>query len=195
MPTSNTMDFSKGSAFVQNGVLYYSPNCSKPVVIPPQKDYGASFPFDQPRLLASLFRQPLWWTSFWGWVGFVPMAPSFISVPFETFCWMPVIEICSMSVASKLGIQTHQPRYRMHEADIDAWRAKEGLVVRAADLLKLKYGIPATSPPRPSSFGYDRCHKSHKVAKHMILVLHDWFAIWIMSPLIYQRLILYQPRT
>ena len=85
------MDFSNGTAFVQNGILYYSPNCTRPVVIPPQTNHTTS-PFNVPCLSASLFRQPIWWSSLWGWVGFIPMAPSFISVPFESFFWMPVIE-------------------------------------------------------------------------------------------------------
>jgi hypothetical protein len=165
------MDFSKGTTFVQNGILYYSPNCTRPVVIPPQTNHTTS-PFNVPRLSASLFRQPIWWSSLWGWVGFIPMAPSFISIPFEPFCWMPVIE--------KHAPLDHLPtRYRMRQTDVDVWKAKEDLVICAARLIKLKYGISAMSPPRPLSFGYDQYHKSANMTRRLISVTRNWFGIWM----------------
>jgi len=128
---TNTFLLSNGlfkRTFVQNGILYYSPNCTRPAIIPPQTDHTPS-PFNAPRLSASLFRQLMWWSSLWGWVGFIPMTPPFISVPFEPFCWMPVIEKHAI-----YGLYLPQTGYRMRQADIDAWNAKEDLVVRSADL-------------------------------------------------------------
>ena len=43
-------------AFIQNGVIYYSPNCSRPVVIPASMNPGNLF--RQPCLNAAMFKQP-----------------------------------------------------------------------------------------------------------------------------------------
>jgi hypothetical protein len=36
---AQTFDYSNGSVVVQHGIIYYSPNCTRPVVIPPCPAY------------------------------------------------------------------------------------------------------------------------------------------------------------
>jgi hypothetical protein len=46
-------------------------------------------------------------------------------------------------------------------------------------VIQLRYGISSSLPPEPSSFHYNRAHKTRKVAKRMIYLSREWFAIWM----------------
>ena len=104
-------DYSNGSAVIQDGVIYYSPNCTRPVVIPSRPVYSAPNPFRQPRLNASMFRQPVWWSQGWAWQSFISLAPSFVFTPFESLCAMPRIEEVTFSFDGLSG-EMRETRYR-----------------------------------------------------------------------------------
>ena len=175
---TQTFDYSNGSAVVQDGVIYYSPNCTRPVVIPSRPVYSSD-PFHQPRLNFSLFKQPVWWTDGWAWLSFVPLAPSFIFTPFEPLCAMPRIEEVLFSYPGQTGEIRRETRFRMNEDGIQRWIVEEKRIIQVARVIQLHYGISAGLPPEPSSSYYDRAHKTHKIAKRMIHLSREWFAIWM----------------
>jgi len=72
-----------------------------------------------------------------------------------------------------------ETRFRMNEDDIRRWSLEEKRIIQVARAIQLRYGISATLPPEPSSFHFDRAHKTHKVAKRMICLSREWFAIWM----------------
>ena len=88
---AQTFDYSNGSAVVQGRIIYYSPNCTRPVIIPLRPVYPSD-PFYHCRLNASMFKQPVWWSYGWAWQSFIPLSPSFVFTPFEPLCAMPHIE-------------------------------------------------------------------------------------------------------
>lgn len=51
-------------------------------------------------------------------------------------------------------------------------------MVDACHDLRLWYGIAATTPPKPSEFGYLKEHKSAAVCTRRIEISRDWFVIW-----------------
>ena len=167
-------DYTNGSAVVQHGVIYYSPNCTRPVVIPPSPTYSSD-PFRQPRLNSTMFKQPVWWSHGWAWQSFIPLAPSFTLSPFGSLCAMPRIEEIRFSSPG----HSEETRFRMNEDDTRRWMTEEEHIVKIAHVIQLRYGIPGSLPPKPSSFHFDHFHKSHQVAKRMICVARDWFAIWM----------------
>lgn len=171
-------DYSKGRVVIQHGMIFYSPNCNRPVDISPQPNYSFD-PFKQPRLNASMFKQPVWWIEGWAWQSFIPLAPSFLFTPFESLCAMPRIEEVKSSIFEESGQRRTQTTFRMPEDDVRAWRREEDRLVKLAHAIKLRYGISANAPPPPSSFHFDRAHKSHSIAKRMICVAREWFAIWM----------------
>jgi len=137
-------------------------------------------PFKQPRLNTSMFKQPIWWsTGGWAWLSFIPLAPSFLFTPFEPLCHMPQIEVVDFSFVDSSGIPRSEIRFRMAEADITRWIEEEQRIVQLAHFVKLRYGIWANAPPKPSSFHFDRAHKSHPIVKRMICLAREWFAIWM----------------
>ena len=171
-------DYSNGNAVVQNGIIYYSPNCTRPVVIHPRPVFPSD-PFRQPRLNASMFKQPIWWSDGWAWQSFVPLAPSFIFTPFEPLCAMPHIEEVAYSFRRPSGEMQSEIRYRMNEYDIERWAVEERRIVQVARVIQLRYGISASLPPQPSSFRFHQAHKTHQIAKRMICLSREWFAIWM----------------
>jgi hypothetical protein len=173
-------DYSNGSAFVQNGVIYYSPNCARPVVIPQRPVYSVPDPFSQTgHIDVSMFKQPVWWSHGWTWLSFIPLAPSFVFTPFESLCAMPRIEEVAFSFHGPSGEIQRETRFRMNEYDIQCWLTEEQRIVQVARAIQLRYAIPGNLPPKPSSFHFAHAHRSHRIAKRRICIAREWFAIWM----------------
>ena len=92
---------------------------------------------------------------------------------------MPHIEEVAFSFIGPSGETQRETRFRMHEDDIQLWVTEEERIAKVAHVIKLRYGIPGNLPPKPSSFHFDRAHKSHPIAKRMICLSREWFAIWM----------------
>jgi hypothetical protein len=136
--------------------------------------------FEQEKLSASMFRQPVRWSTNYGWMSFIPLAPSYISLPFEPLCWMPRIVESFIDVGLK--------RFTMKAEDVNAWMKIEDKLQTAAERLRFDFAIPGVTPLPPSKFGYTRQHRSKAVAQKMINLSRDWFSIWMgfLSDLIAQ---------
>ena len=176
-PPTNDFKFhySNGDASLQDGHIYYSPNCSRPVILPP---HGCSTQFNQDMLSASMFRQPVRWSSSYGWMSFIPLSPSFTSLPFEPLCWMPRIMESTIDVEVN-GYFRPEKRFTMKIEDMLVWMRIEEQISSAADILCTDFGIPGSPPPLPSKFGYTDGHRSNAVAEKMIILSRDWFTIWM----------------
>jgi hypothetical protein len=151
---AQAFDYSNGSAVVQGGIIYYSPNCTRPVVIPSRPVYSSD-PFRQPRLNAFMFKQPVWWSDGWAWLSFIPLSPSFVFTPFEPLCAMPRIEEVSFSypgLSGDVGDIRRETRFRMSENDIQRWVLEEKRIIQVARAIQLRYSISGSPPPEPSSF-------------------------------------------
>ncbi|KAJ3507735.1 hypothetical protein NLJ89_g6134 [Agrocybe chaxingu] len=174
-----TLDWSHGGAVVVDGLIYCSPNCQRPVLVPPSDTSGRDpFPKHQ-KLSISQFKQPVWWNHLWGWLSFIPLTPSFIAWPFEPLCWMPRIKECYVKVGCKGQQQSTERRYTMRDDDATVWMECERRLLRCADVICFRYKIHGTRPPPPSSFGFDKKHKSLLVAEKTIHVARDWFVVWM----------------
>ena len=170
---AQTFDYCNGSAVVQGGIIYYSPNCTRPVVIPPRPVYSSD-PFGHRRLDASMFKQPVWWSDGWAWQNFIPLSPSFVFTPFEPLCAMPRMEEVTFTYTTEQSEEVRrETRFQMNKDDIRRWELEEKRIIQVACAIQLHYSISATPPPEPSSFHYDRAHKTHKVAKCMICVSRE----------------------
>ncbi|KDR84218.1 hypothetical protein GALMADRAFT_133568 [Galerina marginata CBS 339.88] len=173
-----TFDYSNGRVSVQHGMIFYSPNCSRAVDLPKQRTYSSDL-FEHRCLNTSMFKQPVWWSQGWAWLSFIPLSPSFLFTPFEPLCEMPHIEEVDFCFTTPSGESQSEIRFRMSEEDIARWIKEERRIVKLAHTIKLCYGISANAPPKPSSFHFDRAHKSHSIAKRMICLAREWFVIWM----------------
>ncbi|PPQ87212.1 hypothetical protein CVT25_014510 [Psilocybe cyanescens] len=123
MPSDQNLkfDWSQSSVFLQDSVIYYSPNSHCTMIIPLRLDSipPPPPPFDVPGLHVGMFKQPVWWTEAYGWMVFVPLAPFFISTPFYEFCWTPGTEEVDY-VPPNLRFLTGK-HYRMNQNDLFNW--------------------------------------------------------------------------
>ncbi|KAF5328348.1 hypothetical protein D9619_013349 [Psilocybe cf. subviscida] len=180
MPSSAQFNYSRGSAFVHEGYLYYSPNSRRTVVIPPPPlGYGQP-PFQKRRLNAADFRQPVWWSEPWGWLSFVPLAPNFLSYPFEPLSWLPkIVEVEVSANPNSSDPRCRKTCYTLAYDDHHLWMQKEQQLYDAAHLLRVRHGICGSPPPLPSEFGFHRNHKSRAIAQKMASLAWYWFGIWM----------------
>ena len=93
---------------------------------------------------------------------------------------MPHIEEVTFSYPGQSGETHRETRFRMNEDDIQCWVLEEKLIIQVAHVIQLCYGISSSLLPEPSLFRYTLAPKTHKVAKHMIHVSCEWFAIWMV---------------
>ena len=143
-------DYSNRSAIIQDSAIYYSPNCTQPVVIPSRPVYSGPDPFRQPHLNASMLRQPVWWSYGWGWQSFIPLAPSFVFTSFASLCAMPHIEEVAFSFDGPSREIERETRYRINKYNIQCWVADEEHIVKVASIIQLRYGIPGNLQLIPS---------------------------------------------
>jgi hypothetical protein len=92
---------------------------------------------------------------------------------------MPHIEEVTFFFDGPSGQIQRETCFRMNKYDIRCWFIEEEHIINVACVIQLRYGIPGSLPPKPSSFHFDRAHKTHKIAKRMICLTWEWFAIWM----------------
>ena len=74
---------------------------------------------------------------------------------------------------------TYVKRFVISAEDADKWMKAENTLVKAVDSIRLAFSIAGNPPPLLSSFGFTRSHKTYGIAKRIITVSRDWFAIWM----------------
>lgn len=159
-----------GHVFLQDGRLYVSPNCKRPVVIPPEPQYTVE-PFPEALYLEySKFKQPVWWNDSYGWLSFTPLSPTFLPSPFAALCWSPRI----IEIAHK-GKIYHQ----IIDQDVKAWLHAEKCLIEAVMKLRVAYKIPGNLPPVPSLTLFHCPSPSRARLMRAIQQTRDWFMIWM----------------
>jgi hypothetical protein len=77
-----SVDHSRGRAFIHDGVIFYSPNCTRQVPIPVRYDGAGPYRFEQSNAYLDRFQMPEWWTTPYGFLSFVALLPSFNGAAF-----------------------------------------------------------------------------------------------------------------
>lgn len=173
---NQVIDWSLGAVLLRDGSIFCSPNSKRAVFIPDEAQSRAS-PFQDPSNVN--FFQPVWWDWSHGWTAFVPLSPSFLSLPFQPLCWKPRVVETTKPVTLPSGATQRQRRYAIHGDDCHQWLQCELQLARAADAMRMFYHIPGTVPPLPSSFGLNCLHRSRNAAERCIVACRKWFAVWM----------------
>ncbi|KAF9038168.1 hypothetical protein BJ165DRAFT_1408076 [Panaeolus papilionaceus] len=167
-----------GSVVISNGRIFVSPNSIRRDVILPAEPPSLTSPFynhQERNLKAQDFDQPVWWSSSWGWIGFMPLSPSFLSHPFRSLCWKPKIE--ETDVQTRAGL--YEKRFKITSDDAVAWKAAEDNILQACHAIRLAYKIPGETPPPPSDLGYSHTLKSLSAVSSRARTSRDWFVVWM----------------
>ncbi|KAH9474211.1 hypothetical protein JR316_0013484 [Psilocybe cubensis] len=179
MSQQTHIDWAQGSAFVQKGTIYVSPNCKRVVIIPPA-EVDVTNPFEQKATRAEPRRrdldlegvkQPVRWHDQYGWIAFIPLAPSFVSLPFNFLCWSPKI----------LRNKPHKSpaTYEMEWHSVKEWRQLDENITLLCEKIRLWCRVPGTPPPSPKSFGYDLRYSSEADAQRSFEATRNAFILWM----------------
>jgi hypothetical protein len=158
-----------GSAFISEGIIYYSPNSARKVSVPVH--YDGSYRFYKSEAHIDRFRAPEWWTKPYGFLGFVPLLPSFHGVVFG--CLREFISI-------EENFDNDGVVYSMSSKHAAAWMELESNLIHIISLLRKNYLVaPALTPPVPSFYGLKKTFRSARSARRSISVGRNWFITWM----------------
>src|SRR5271170_229042 len=159
-----------GSAFIADGVIYYSPNSARKVLVPVH--YHGSYRFYRTSAHIDRFRAPEWWTKAYGFLGFVPLLSSFYGVVFG--CLREFVSLIEEN------FDHNEVVYSMSSKHAAAWIELESNLIHVISLLRNKYLLaPALTPPVPSFYGLKRTFRSARSARLSIAACRDWFIMWM----------------
>lgn len=166
-----SLDHSRGRAFISDGVIYYSPNCSRSVAVP---NRNTSYPFAVGAASLRRHQNPEWWTDAYGFLSFIPNIPSFEGYAFGHLRdYLNNIE----EVDAPWGTG-----YQLEQSKCSAWRYLEDVLIIILHLLKEKFILrlkPYFLPHSPSRLGFDQVFFSARGARYRIGRARDWFIVWI----------------
>ncbi|KAH9481671.1 hypothetical protein JR316_0006198 [Psilocybe cubensis] len=175
MPNQAPINWSEGSAFIQKGTIYASPNSKRVVLIPPpNQDFKEVFARKFTSTDASLhdlelegFKQPIRWHDSYGWMAFFPLSPSFVSLPFKFLCWSPKL-FYHRDGQINPRVPKQLPTWAMDTLEQRKWHDCKVNLILVAEKVRLWCRIPGTPPPVPQSLGYMLKHRTEEAAYHSI---------------------------
>ena len=164
------MGDSKGSAFLHNGTIYYSPNSTRHVVVPTRVDLSVyQFTKDNARL--DRFQRPQWWTPHYGYLAFVPLNPRFDGAAFG----------CLREISSHIRPSYEQPgSFTLSPEKAAQWMDLEDLLILVSSLVKNNRNFllgPSIHPIAPSYLGYRRLFYSPRGVRLRATTARDWFVV------------------
>ena len=162
------MGDSKGFAFLHDGTIYYSPNSTRHVFVPPRTDPGI-YQFEKKNAQLDRFQHPQWWTEPYGFLAFVPLIPSFEGAAFG--CLREIVAYIHQSVDGKFVLRPEK---------VAQWKDLEDLIFLVSSLLKhqSKFLLGASLPPiAPSYLGYSLPFNESRTVRVRVIAARDWFVI------------------
>ncbi|KAF8871340.1 hypothetical protein CPB84DRAFT_1855071 [Gymnopilus junonius] len=165
------LDHSRGRAFISDGDIYYSPNCSRSVAVP---NWNPSYPFAVGAASLRWHQTPEWWTDVFGFLSFTPSVPSFEGYVFGHLCDY-LNNINEVDTPWGTG-------YQLQQSKSSAWCYLEDILIVILHILREKFFLqlkPYFLPPPPSLLGFDQVFFSARGARYRIGCTRDWFIVWI----------------
>lgn len=168
--TKYEVDHSRGRAFISQGVIYYSPNCTRQVEVPARFD--GSYRFEKRNAYLNRFQTPEWWTTPYGFLSFVPLLPSFSGAAFG----------CLRDIVSAIEEEWYPnyEEYSMEAEKATQWLELETGLMQIISLLRRKFLVGAAlNPIPPSLLGFREKFKTRRFAISRVTASRDWFVIWM----------------
>ena len=169
-PNKYEIDHSGGRAFISEGVIFYSPNSTRQVMVPARRDN--SYRFHKRDAYLNRFQTPEWWTLPYGYLCCVPLLPSFNGAAFG--CLRDILSTVEGTVYS-----THE-EYFMSSRKTTEWLNLETSLIQIAFLLRQKFLVGAAlNPIPPSLLGFRERFRTRRYALSRFTASRDWFVIWM----------------
>jgi hypothetical protein len=161
---------SKGFAFLHEGTIFYSPNCSRRVIVPTPLNTSI-YHFTRKNAELAHFQQPQWWTEPYGFLAFVPLIPNFDGAAFG----------CLREIVSHIRSSIENPgKFVLSSEKIAEWTDLEDLMFLVSSLLNnnKKFLLGASLNPIPPSYlRYRFPFDTPRAARLRATTARDWFVI------------------
>ena len=173
-PTTYRLHHSNGLVFLDNGTIYYSPNCSRTITIPPyESNLSRRYPFRHWTDTIDTYLRPRWWSISAGYLSFLPLVHVFDNFVFDCLKKVDIVEFRD---------HNGQQRWKLEVEKCEQWQVLQDRLILVAHLLRRNYdGLPFLLPPPPSMFGFARVFSVKQVAASSIFSARDWFKVWIAT--------------
>ena len=161
-----------GHVFLDKGVIYYSPNCSCQIKVPPK---SMGYFFHPSKDVLSDYLEPTWWSPLSRYVVFITAIPLFNRLMFGVLHNIVSHIQCSTLVDG----QTEQ--YYLDVAKVNDWTNLETKLLAAVAAMKQRifHSYAFLSPPPQSMLSFSKKYPSCYSAILHILRSRDWFAVLI----------------
>ena len=172
VPTTFRLPHSNGHALLDNGTIYYSPNCARTIQVPPYKsNISRRYFFRYWTDTAEAYMQPDWWSTSAGYLSFITLVPAFDNFVFS----------CLKNVEISVFYDSDdQPRWRLDVDTCEQWQILQDRLILVAHLLRRNIkSLSCFLPPPPSMFGFAKYFHVKQTAVSKIFSARDWFQIWI----------------
>jgi hypothetical protein len=164
------IDHSRGHAFIHNGSVFYSPNSSRPIVVPDRPGSSTRYRFHKKDALWERFHEPQWWVEAYCFLSFVPLRPSFDGDTFGSL----------RSILPHVIGPGSDGRFYVTDDKIAQWTQLQDWLFYISALLDTSPSTyPALKPMPPSLLGFKDRHKSLRAARTRTTISRDWFVIWM----------------
>ena len=176
------LDKTAGRVQIFGGDLYYSPNCSRDVQVPPR--HTTSNPFSPNpkenlwRLDVSEYERPRWWSDCYGWIAF------YNKHIFDT----PSTLLSPLRYSHRSTAQFQEDvGYSLPSWAADEWLLLDNQLANATYELRglLTQNLPgpyddyALPPRNPWAFGYLRPHSKLGTLLLCLEKSKNWFGVWL----------------
>src|SRR5277367_2504026 len=176
------MDKINGRVQILDGRLFFSPNCSRTVALPPPLrdkngcEHNIFLPSLPPtgrlnyfELDIASYANPRWWSLPFGWIAFFPLRPSFSGPIFEKLI-MP---------GPYHSFDEELNGYAMPLGLCNKWLQVDSDLADAVHIVRCHYHPAFIYPLQPSGFGFSRTHRRSGALHMSLRKSRDWFVVWM----------------
>lgn len=156
-----------GRATIINGDIFYSPNSTAIVALPPPAENNSKIWRNSKTSSSREFHQPLWWSVETAYLAFFPIHPQFCGEPFGE-----LLEFPNYFDREKRG-------YMLDPQILLKWKKLEFFLRRVSELLLTQSNAV---PPKPIIDTALSCTGYYRAVRHFRQVVRqtrDWFSVWM----------------
>ena len=177
------MDKTNGRVQILDGCLFFSPNCSRTVDLPPPArdkndcEPNIFLPRLQPNgwhnyfeLDIARYKIPRWWSLPFGWIAFFPLYPSFSR---------PIFEKLVLPSNQQHVFDDKHCQYLLAWGLSQKWLQVDNDLSDAVHIICCHYHSAFIYPLQPSGFGFSRSHKCSGALHMSLRRSKDWFVVWM----------------
>ena len=166
------LDKSSGNVLVYQGDIYYSPNSSCLVSLPPNDStISTEHTIFTQTSTRDDFIKPYWWTEKFVWLAFIPCKPLYSCLLLERLATVP--QHFHHYVENGQDKYFLPPEIKDLSIKLDWW------LLCATSILAKEFNALVVRPFSPWALGYNALHSMHGQMMSQVYRSRAWFKVWM----------------